>query len=145
MIRLIRPEDRAQYIALAHEFYRSPAVHEPVPDSHFEATFDELMRSDVYTACYVVEEDQKLVAYMLLSRAFSQEAGGMVTWIEELYVKPEYRKRGISRALFDLLDKRDSESTRWRLEVTSENEAAKRLYKKLGFTKTPYEQMMAGQ
>lgn len=53
MIRRIQLKDKDQYIALAHEFYHSPAVCEPVPDSHFEATFEELMRSDVCTVCYV--------------------------------------------------------------------------------------------
>lgn len=92
-----------------------------------------------------VEEDEKLVAYMPLSKAFSQEAGGMVIWIEELYVQPAYRQRGISQALFDLLTEKDSQSARWRLEVTSDNEVAKRLYKKMGFSKIPYEQMIAEQ
>jgi GNAT superfamily N-acetyltransferase len=73
----------------------------PVPDTHFEATFSELMASDTYAECFFFEEDNKPVGYALLAKTFSQEAGGLTLWIEELFVLPEYRSCSCASELLD--------------------------------------------
>lgn len=56
-IRRCEERDRELYLRLAKEFYHSPAVLHPVPDSYFERTFDEMMRSDVYADGFLLEEE----------------------------------------------------------------------------------------
>ena len=142
-IRRISCEDRTAFISMAKEFYSTDAVVRRVPDGHFAATFDELMRSDDYAVCYVFEFDGAIAGYALLARTFSQEAGGFVLWIEEIYVLPQFRKNGIGRAFFDfLLKSRPSEVKRLRLEVERQNEGAVRLYKSFGFDFLEYDQMI---
>ena len=40
MIRKIQESDRAVYLRMAHDFYHSPAVMHPVPDSYLARGFD---------------------------------------------------------------------------------------------------------
>ena len=139
----IRETDREEYLQMTAAFYATDAVIRPIPQEHREATFAELMRSDTYAAAYILEENGETVGYALLAKTFSQEAGGLVVWVEELYVKPPYRGRGIgSQFLRDLVAEPPAGTKRIRLEVEKENEAAVRLYRSLGFDWLAYDQMV---
>lgn len=128
---------------MVSDFYASDAVLIHPCEDHFKTTFDELMRSDVYAECYIFELDGSAVGYSLLAKTFSQEAGGTVIWIEEIYVLPEYRGLGIGKAYFEYLIKNRSEKIRrLRLEAEKENEKAIKLYRSLGFTELDYGQMI---
>lgn len=142
-IRKIRPSDEVIYLKMAREFYDTDAVLIHVDDSHFEATFRELMRSEDYAVCYVFELDGQIAGYSLLAKTYSQEAGGTVMWIEEIYVLPKFRGRGIGREFFSfILKNRPENIKRFRLEVERENEGAVRLYKSFGFDFLGYDQMI---
>ncbi|MFU0832229.1 MAG: GNAT family N-acetyltransferase [Oscillospiraceae bacterium] len=142
MIRKIIPSDRGEYIKMAEDFYSSDAVCHRIPSSNFESTFTELMRSQVYAEAYVFEYRDKIAGYALLAKTFSQEAGGMVVWIEELYVKPEFRGHGLGQEFFEYLkDHLPKNTKRLRLEVTKGNQRAASFYRQLGFQDLPYCQM----
>lgn len=135
--------DKETYLKMAREFYATDAVLIHVGEEHFLSTFDELMRSDEYAICYIFELDGKTVGYSLLAKTYSQEAGGLVLWIEEIYVSPEFRGRGIGKAFFDfILKNKPRDVKRLRLEVERENEGAVRLYKSFGFDFLGYDQMI---
>ncbi len=141
--RPISRADHAEYLAMAHDFYASDAVLHAVPDRHFEETFEELMRSDAYAQAYILETNGHIIGYALLAKTFSQEAGGVVLWIEELYIKPPYRAHGYgSRFLREFLASLPSSIKRVRLEAERENDRAVRLYESLGFTFLDYDQMV---
>lgn len=144
-IKTITPADREDYICMAGEFYSTDAVLFPLPQEHFEHGFDELMRSDEYMTCHIFVSDGMCAGYALISKTYSQEAGGMVWWIEELYVRPAFRGQGIgSQYLRHLLDTRPPEVKRFRLEVERENEGAVALYERMGFEFLAYDQMYRG-
>ena len=87
--------------------------------------------------------DGEVAGYSLLAKTYSQEAGGKVVWIEEIYVLPSFRGRGIGKAFFDfLLQNRPEDVKRLRLEVERENERAVKLYKSFGFDFLDYDQMI---
>ena len=142
-IRKIKFDDKNDYINMARDFYATDAVLIHVDDSHFASTFEELMRSEDYAICYIFELDGKTAGYSLLAKTYSQEAGGFVIWIEEIFVLPEFRGRGIGREFFSfLLKKRPENVKRLRLEAEKENEGAIRLYKSFGFDFLDYDQMI---
>ncbi len=143
MVRKIVKEDRASYLKMAKEFYSSEAVDHSLPESYFSETFQELMRSDCYADAYILECGNKTAGYALLAKTFSQEAGGMVLWIEELYVMPDDRGRGLGHEFFLYLKNNLCRGVkRIRLEVESSNTRAISLYRKLGFEDLPYLQMI---
>lgn len=141
MIRTITIDDKKTFIDLAKQFYSTDAVLSPIPDENFEATFQELMRSDLYTEGFLIEIDSKTAGYALIAKTFSQEAGGYVIWIEELFILPEFRGKGLGKDFFEFLFK-NRPAKRYRLEVEPENEKAIGLYLKKGFKDLPYGQMV---
>ena len=143
MIRKMRSEDKKIYLEMAREFYHSDAVLHPIPDTYFERTADEALRSDDYAEIFLFECENEAAGYGLIAKTFSQEAGGMVWWIEEVYVREAFRSKGIGREFFAYLDGiKDSAVTRMRLEVEEDNTRAVALYKKLGYKPLEYAQMI---
>lgn len=142
MIKKMTAEDRADYVRFATEFYNSPAVDKPIPREHFENGFDEIMRSDEYAQGYMLVCDGKNAGYCITTKTYSVEAGGIVIWIDELFVLSEYRSKGLGREMFDYVEKQgDKKLRRIRLEVEEENARAVKLYEKLGFVRAPYDGM----
>ena len=143
MIRKLKQADRDCYLQLTEAFYSSDAVMTPIPLAFRERTFDELMRADTYASGYLFELDNRPVGYALTAKTYSQEAGGMVVWIEELFILPDYRSRGLGSAFFAyLMEVAEPDAARFRLEVEQENEAAIRLYHRRGFQRLPYDSMV---
>jgi GNAT superfamily N-acetyltransferase len=141
MIRKIRPDDRQLFLDLEKQFYNSEAVLHPIPDSYFENNFNELMRSEDYLECYLFEVRGKNAGYALLSKSFSPEAGGMVIWIEELFILPEFRSKGIGSEFFEFLEA-NYKAARYRLEIEPDNVRAEKLYRRRGFETLEYVQMV---
>ena len=141
MIRKIENKDREFYLKSVGEFYNSDAVLHPVPPENFEKTFEELMQSDLYAEAFILEQDGEPKGYALLAKTFSQEAGGLTIWVEELYVLPDFRGKGLGSEFFEYLFK-NRPAKRYRLEIEPENEGAVKLYKRYGFKDFPYGQMI---
>ncbi|PYG88789.1 acetyltransferase (GNAT) family protein [Ruminiclostridium sufflavum DSM 19573] len=143
MIRKIREEDKQFYLKMSKDFYSSDAVYRNIPEVFIMNTFDELMRSDNYLSGYIMEHENCTAGYALLARSFSQEAGGMVLWIDELYVMPQYRCCGLGHEFFSYLEGNLCYNVkRLRLEVEDSNEKAVSLYERMGFKNLPYSQMI---
>lgn len=144
MIRRLTEKDRDIYLEMAEEFYHSDAVLHPVPRSYMEATVDEALRSARYTNIYIIESEGGACAgYGVTARTFSQEAGGFVTWIEELYIREAFRSKGLGREFFSYIEEDGKGDTaRLRLEVEADNTGAVALYEKLGFHIFDYVQMV---
>ena len=143
MLRKITPNDRETYIALSEEFYSSDAGSHSIPVEFHKNSFDELMRSDEYIECFIFEHEGETAGYALIAKTFSPEAGGVVVWIEELYVREGFRGKGLGKAFFAYMEQNYNVS-RYRLEVEPDNVRAKKLYSALGYKKLPYEQMIKG-
>ncbi len=142
MLREVTEKDRDIFIKFCSDFYNSDAVLHPIPHSHHEATFDEMMRSDTYLKGYIVTDGGRDAGYLLLSKSFSQEAGGIVIWVEEIYIEEGSRNHGLGGEIFDFIEK--IPHARIRLEVERDNLAALRFYKRKGFRELDYMQMIKG-
>lgn len=140
MIRKIKPTDRDFYINSVKAFYNSDAVLHDIPTEHITKTFDELMKSDTYIECYIFEKDNQRAGYALLAKMFSQEAGGEVIWIDEIFVLPQFRSIGLGSEFFEFI-KKNSNPARFRLEFCPDNKKAIEVYKRQGFSTLEYGQM----
>lgn len=141
MIRRIKESDRELYYKYVDLFYHSDVVNAPVPQVNYELTFNEFMRSDDYVWCYIFEEDSKPCGFAMLSKTFSQEAGGISVTVEEIYIEEEYRNKGLGTKFFEYM-KENIPAARYRIEVEPDNEKAMRLYERMGFEVLPYVQMV---
>ena len=144
-IRAMHPEDRALFLQLAQEMYNSPAVLHPIPAEHHVRTFEALFTLDAYVTGFLLEWDGTCAGYSIITRGYSTEAGGLVLWVEDVYIRPAFRSKGIGRAFFAFLEKTYPNMFRFRLEVEEKNQRAIALYKTLGFESLPYMQMVKDQ
>ena len=141
MIRRVTERDEALFCTLSDEFYHSGGVLHPVPRENFRRAFAEMMRSEDYVLGFILECDGEPAGYGLLLKGYAQEPGGVVVWIDELYVRPEYQSRGLGSEFFNFVFE-NYPAARYRLEIEPENVRARALYEKLGFTELPYVQMI---
>ncbi len=141
MFRKIQKKDKEFYINSANEFYNSDAVDHKIPIKNIEKTFNELMRSNEYAEGYIFEKDGEKVGYALLAKSFSQEAGGIVIWLEEIYILPQFRSLGLGGEFISFL-KENQDCSRLRLELSQANNRAYNAYKKHGFEVLDYKQMI---
>ena len=139
-IRLMEEKDRATVLDMMRVFYASPAVLSNGSDEIFKADIDNCVGESPYLEGYVFEENGVLLGYGMIAKSFSTEFGKPCIWIEDLYLKEEYRRLGIGSAFFSLIEK-SYPNYIYRLEVEEENERAIRTYRKNGFDVLPYMEM----
>ena len=143
-IRPFLPDEEAVFINLCKEFYSSEAVLHTVPDSYFAATFEEMKKSDRYVEGFLFSEGGETAGYGLIAKSFSNEAGGLVIWVEEIYLRPAFRSKGFGSAFFAFLEQRFPNAKRFRLEIEPDNVRAEALYQRRGYRRLPYAQMIKG-
>ena len=142
MIREIKSDDKIDFIKMCMDFYNTDGVDHSIPVSNMEKTFNLLMEGLDFAKAYVCEKNNKTVGYILLALTYSNEAGGMVVWLDEIYVKPEFRSQGIGSELIDfVIEKYKNKISRFRLEITESKIGAKKLYLSKGFKDLSYRQM----
>lgn len=142
-IREILPWDRAHFCRMVNEFYTLPAVAHPIDPTNAERTFDLLMGDTPYARCFIAADERGIPrAYCLCAVTWSNEAGGLCIWLEELMVEDELRGQGVGRKLIQAVRDAYPGAARFRLEVTDENPRAAALYRVLGFEHLPYRQMV---
>ena len=76
----------------------------------------------------------------MIAKSFSTEFGKPCIWIEDIYLKEKYRGIGIGHKFLDYITDKYKGHI-FRLEVEEENEVAKKLYEKCGFSVLPYMEM----
>ena len=59
-------------------------------------------------------------------------------WLEDLYIKPEYRRFGIGTELLRFIEKEFPQAVRFKLEIEEENEAAFSCYFSKGYRPSRY-------
>lgn len=141
MLRNININDKKEYIEMTKEFYTSEAVLHSIPQEYIETTFDNLVNDTPYAKGYMIEYNGEVAGYVLLAITYSNEVGGKVVWIEEIFIKEEFRGKGIGKKVFGQIKELNKDAKRFRLEVTKENLGAIRLYENLGYENLDYLQM----
>jgi GNAT superfamily N-acetyltransferase len=91
---------------------------------------------------YVAEVKGAVVGQVMITYEWSDWRNGNIWWIQSVYVKPEFRRAGVFRALFNHL--RNLAQSRkdvcnLRLYVHAENTRAHESYLRLGMALTQYE------
>ena len=140
-IREITEADKEEYIKMANDFYSSDAVSHKIPEKNFDIAFEAAVGNNPFIRLYILGTNRKTAGYAAIAVTFTTEGGGNTLWLDELYIKPEYRGKGFGRALIEFL-KQDPSIKRIRLEITPENERAKKLYESEGFVPCEYQQLI---
>ena len=89
----------------------------------------------------VVELDNGIQASLMVTTEWSDWRNGMFWWIQSVYVRPEYRRQGLYRELYERvkeLAEQESSVCGFRLYVEHWNTVAQQTYASLGMTETGY-------
>lgn len=137
----MRCEDADAVIAMMRTFYSSPAVATNGSEEIFAKDVRACVGDCPYLEGFVFEEVDETIGYAMIAKSFSTEFGKQCVWIEDIYLKSEYRGRGLAGEFFDFLEKKFP-SALFRLELEQSNAAAYRAYKKAGFEALGYLEMI---
>ncbi len=140
IIRRAKPDDWQEFLKMSKEFYSSPAVLNDIDEGYHKNAFDEAMRSDDYLVLYIFDADGEAAGFSMLNKMFSHETGGLIVWIEELYVREKFRGHGLGSRLLEFVEQTHP-AMRYRLETEPENERANKLYKRHGYQSLGYTQL----
>lgn len=141
MIRLMKEQDKNEVIEMMTVFYASEAVSTNGSREIFESDFNNCINSCPYLEGYVFEENDNICGYAMVAKSFSTEFGKPCIWIEDLYIKEEYRHKKLGSLFFDFL-KDNYKDTIQRLEVDKHNVFAIKAYKKNNFDEVDYLQFI---
>ena len=135
--RLARPEDDEAIVSMSLALYAGDAAPAGVGAAQVRATLEMLRAEPVRGRAIVLEIGGECAGYALLVSFWSNELGGEICTIDELYLTPAVRSRGYGAMLVQLLMSGESVWPRvpvaLELEVSPENRRAFALYERLGF------------
>ena len=141
--RDITAADHDLILPMVADFYRTDAVDHEVPVEIMERSFaacadpDEPLLRGV-----LVSRGEEAVGYVYLTFCYSAEVGGRCVFIEEIFLKEQFRGRGYGREIMAWMEGEYPDFRRFRLEVTQVNQQAIRLYEKSGYKYLRYDQMV---
>lgn len=135
-IRRITEADKTEYFTMSKDFYSSGVTNSLIDDSGREKFWKEIISGEIVRA-YIIGYGNKTAGYAVCCMSASQEACGRVLWLDELYIKPEFRGNGLGKAFFEFIENSD-EYGYVRLEVEHDNKRALKLYQSLGYADANY-------
>ena len=89
----------------------------------------------------VAEHEDKIIGSLLITYEWSDWRNGWFWWIQSVYVKKEWRRKGVYSHLYDEVKKlslNEGNVCGIRLYVEKENKIAQTVYKNLGMYDTKY-------
>jgi ribosomal protein S18 acetylase RimI-like enzyme len=126
--------DLPQLVELLGILFTQEAELNPDPQKQRRAL--EMILADASRArIYVAREANKVVAMATLHYTTSTAEGGKASWFEDCIVRPEYRRKGIGKALLEhvIAQARAEGALRVMLLTDGDNARAQALYRKAGF------------
>lgn len=135
---------REKVLSMMRVFYASPAVATNGSEEIFQADIDACVGDSPYAEGFVFDWDGALAGYAMIAKSFSTEYGVPCIWIEDIYLMPEFRNKGIGSQFFAYLEEKFPGHL-FRLEVEEDNLPAVATYRKNGFTEMPYIEMKRGR
>lgn len=140
VIRKMSECDMDIVLDMMRVFYASPAVLSNGSEEIFKKDIEQCIGDSPYLEGYVFEEDDIIAGYAMTAKSFSTEFGRPCIWVEDIYIRPEYRGMGIGTKFFEFIEQQYSGCV-IRLEVEEENRNAIHTYEKCGYEVLPYMEM----
>ena len=133
MIRAAVPEDAPQLLGLMREFYAFE--HITFDESRARTALARLLDDATLGRVFLIEEDGERAGYVVVAFGYSLEFHGRDAFVDELFLRPSFRGRGLGREVLRFVEDhcRASGVTALHLEVERKNTAAQEFYRRIGF------------
>ena len=89
----------------------------------------------------IVKNTSGILGCLMITYEWSDWRNGLFWWIQSVYVKKEYRRKGVFRKMYNFIHEKaisDKKCTGIRLYVENNNSIAQKVYTNLGMSKTYY-------
>ena len=133
-------QDKPCVLEMMRFFYASSAVLTGGSEEIFNSDIDNCTGDNPYLEGYIMEEAGEVQGYAMIAKSYSTEFGKPCIWIEDLYVKEQYRGAGVGSGFLQYITEQYPDCL-FRLEVKEENARAVAVYEKNGFSPLPYMEM----
>jgi GNAT superfamily N-acetyltransferase len=92
---------------------------------------------------FAAEVDRQVVGCCMITHEWSDWRNGDMWWLQSVYVLPDFRRRGVFRAMYRHVEQaaRTAGAVCLRLYVDRDNDNAKQTYESLGMSPTHYDIM----
>jgi GNAT superfamily N-acetyltransferase len=135
VFRQMQAGEKALVAKMIMYLYQDDPDGKHMTEQKIQLTFEMLERHPDYGRILVFEQKGQIIGYAILINFWSNEYGGIVVTIDELFVISAFRNRGIGRAFIShLIATRYGSFVALKLEVLPYNTRALKLYQSLGFT-----------
>jgi len=132
-LSLARPDDLARLAALVAAFHAEAGIAQD--EESRAAALAPLLEGSPHGCVYLVGPRRAPIGYVVVTFGWSVEFGGLDAIVDEVFLRPAVRGRGIAtEALIALSKTLGAAGVRGlHLEVDREDAAAQRLYARCGF------------
>ena len=96
--RKMEARDKDAVLEMMTVFYASPAVLHKASREVLEQDIADCVGECPFVEGFIIEEDGEVAGYAMTAMGYSTEYGGISVMLEDLYLRPEYRGRGLGIA-----------------------------------------------
>ena len=132
-LHLAKPTDLPKLMTLVTAFHAEMGIQSE--ETGLERALIPLLEGSPYGAVYLMGPARAPIGYVILTFGWSVEFGGMDAFIDELFIRPAVRGRGMASDALQSLRKmlRSAGVMAVHLEVDRDDEKAQRLYSRAHF------------
>jgi ribosomal protein S18 acetylase RimI-like enzyme len=131
-VRQAMPADVGSLVELMHEFYAESGYS--LDRQWAKSSFLELLSKPPLKCCWLAYCEAEPVGHAVLTLRYTMEHGGLGGYVDDLFVRPTFRRLGAARAMLGELfaECRTRGCRSVQVEAARENTAAFRLYAEFG-------------
>ena len=132
-LRLAEIQNLEELQPLVHAYHRFEGIESS--EAQRESALRRLLSDPALGGIWLIFAKGVLAGYIVLCRGFSIEFNGFDAFIDEFYLKPEFRRQGIGSQVLIAIRQiaRQMEIHALHLEVARDNLRARRFYSAAGF------------
>lgn len=132
-LHLARPQDLERLLVLVAAFHAEEGITQS--DEERAKALTPLLEGIPHGCIYLIGPSRAPLGYVIITFGWSVEFGGMDGFVDEIYIRPTVRGRGIASEVLIELPKALAAAgmTALHLEVDRTNETAQKLYLRSGF------------
>ena len=132
--RILKKRDLGRLLELVFAFYSEIGKKESISREKVERTVESLLGDSGMGTVFMVEKEQDLIGYAIVVNRWSNEHGGNILRVDEIYIAPPWRRNGIAGDFINLLCKVAPQgSVAVEVEVEGAARKAAALWRRLDF------------
>ena len=132
--REFKSTDKSIVSELIKELYKEVSGKSKISNENINKTFSEFLHNSKGGRILILEKEKQIIGYCLLVNYWSNEFGGNVVNIDEIYIKPKFRGKNTGTDFIsNLIRNKFMKAVAFQLEVKPSSNKVIEIYKRIGF------------